>query len=205
MLQQGRARAVGSLRAQLDTGGGAVVDDFQIIRLNLSLPSCSFVSVEEDFLVVPTLTAGLIILGMTFLQANCILDLPDLSITFAGPWQRKYRISLDGQVLRCLTLVAEHDFIIPPCDPNEEDGYVIPVRALEFSGDVTGVARQSYELVTQHSLFTLSLADDNCKIVHGRGRINLCNLSSDPAMLKKGQVVAEWRPSAALCDHYSQR
>jgi len=76
MLQQGRARAVGSLRAQLDTGGGAVVDDFQIIRLKLSLPSCSFVSVEEDFLVVPTLTAGLIILGMTFLQANCILDLP---------------------------------------------------------------------------------------------------------------------------------
>jgi hypothetical protein len=53
MLQRGQARAVGSLRAQLDTGGGAVVDDFQLIRADLALPSCSFISVEEDFLVRP--------------------------------------------------------------------------------------------------------------------------------------------------------
>jgi hypothetical protein len=82
ILQRGRARVVGSLRAQLNTGGGAVVDDFQRIRANLALPSCFLVSVEEDFLVVPTRTAGLIILGMTFLQFNCILDLPNFSITF---------------------------------------------------------------------------------------------------------------------------
>jgi hypothetical protein len=53
MLQRGRARVVGSLRTQLDTGGGAVVDDFQLIRADLALPSCSFISVEEDFLVRP--------------------------------------------------------------------------------------------------------------------------------------------------------
>ena len=92
MLQRGRARVVGSLRAQLDTGGGAVVDNFQLIRANLALPSCSLISVEEDFLVVPTLTAGLILLGMTFLQSNCILDLPEFSIIFAGPWQREHRM-----------------------------------------------------------------------------------------------------------------
>jgi hypothetical protein len=57
MLQQGQARAVGSVRAQLNTRGGAVADDFKLIRANLALPSCSLVSVEEDFLVVPTLTA----------------------------------------------------------------------------------------------------------------------------------------------------
>jgi hypothetical protein len=124
------------------------------------------------------------------------MDLPDLSITFLGPWQHKHSIPLDGRVLR---LVAEHDFIIPPCDPNEKDGYVIPVRALEFSGDVTGAARQSHEWVTPHSLFTLSLADNNCVIVNGRGRISMCNLSSGSAMVNRGQVVAEWRPSTALC------
>jgi hypothetical protein len=43
------------LKKLTDTGGGAVVDDFQLIRANLALPSCSPVSVEEDFLVVPTL------------------------------------------------------------------------------------------------------------------------------------------------------
>jgi hypothetical protein len=131
MLQRGQARAVGNLRAQLDTGGVAVVDDFQLIRANLALPSCYFVSVEEDFLVVPTLTAELIILRMTFLQSNCILDLPDFSIPFAGLWERKHRIPLDG-VVRSLTLVAEHDFIVPPSDPNEEETYVVPVRALEW-------------------------------------------------------------------------
>ncbi len=97
------------------------MDDFQLICANLALPSCSLVSVEEDFLVVPTLTAGLIILGMNFLQFNCILDLPNFSITFAGPWERKHRIPLDGRVIRCLTLVAAHDFIVPPCDPKEEE------------------------------------------------------------------------------------
>jgi hypothetical protein len=51
MLQRGRARVVGSLRAQLDTGGGAVVDDFQLIRANLALPSCSLVSVRKIFLL----------------------------------------------------------------------------------------------------------------------------------------------------------
>jgi hypothetical protein len=121
MLQRGRARVVGSLRAQLHTGGGTVVDDFQLIRADLALPSCSLISVEEDFLIVPTLTAGIILLGMTFLQSNCILDLPEFSIIFAGPWQREHRISLDGRVVRCLTLVAQNDVIIPPCDPNEEE------------------------------------------------------------------------------------
>ncbi len=87
-------RMIGSLRAQLDTGGGVVVADFQITRVNLAVPSIPSISVEEDFLVVPTLTAGLIILGMTFLQSNC--------------------------------------------------------------GDASGTARQSQELVTLHSLFTLS-------------------------------------------------
>ncbi len=53
MLQRGQARVVESLRAQLDTGGGAVVDDFQLIRADLALPSCSFISVEKDFLVRP--------------------------------------------------------------------------------------------------------------------------------------------------------
>jgi hypothetical protein len=184
MLQQGQAREVGSLRTQLDTGGGAVVEDFQLIRANLALPSCSFVSVKEDFLVVPTLTAGLIILEMTFLQSNCILDLPDFSITLAGPWERKHRSSLDGRVVRCLALVAVHDFIIPPCDPNGEEAYVVPVRALDFCGDVTGMARQSHKLVNIHSLFTLSLANDNCKITRGRGRIKFCNLSNSSVTLK---------------------
>jgi hypothetical protein len=131
---------------------------------------------------------------MTFLQSNCILDLPDFSITFAGPWERKHRISLDGRVVRKLTLVAEHDFLVP-CDPNEEEAFVVPIRALEFSRDVIGIARQSHDLVTVHSLFTISLADDSCKITRGRGRISFCNLSDGPVMLRKGQVVAEWRPS----------
>ncbi len=75
------------------------MDDFQLIRANLALPSCSLVSVEEAFLVVPTLTAGLIILGITFLQLNRILDLSDYSITFARPRERKHRILLDGKFL----------------------------------------------------------------------------------------------------------
>jgi hypothetical protein len=37
MLQRRQARAVGSLRAQLDTDGGAVVDDFQLICADLVL------------------------------------------------------------------------------------------------------------------------------------------------------------------------
>jgi hypothetical protein len=94
---------VGSLRAQLDIGGGAVVDDFQMTRVNLAVPSLSSVSVEEGFLVVPKLTARLIILGMTLLQSNCILYSPDFSITLAGPWERKHRIFLDGRVVRHLT------------------------------------------------------------------------------------------------------
>jgi hypothetical protein len=113
LVQQRQARTVGSLQAQLDTGGGSVVDGLQIIRVNLAVPSILSISVEEDFLVVPTLPAGLIILGMTFLESNCILDLPDVSITYGGSWERKHRISLDGSMVRCLTLVSEHDFIIP--------------------------------------------------------------------------------------------
>ena len=70
---------------------------------------------------------------------------------------------MDGRVVRKLTLVAEHDFLVPSCDPNEEEAFVVPVRALEFSGDVIGIARQSHELVTVHSLFTISLADDSVK------------------------------------------
>jgi hypothetical protein len=198
MLQRGRARVVGSLRAQLNTGVGAVVDDFQLIRADLALPSCSVISVEEDFLVVPTLTAGLILLGMTFLQSNCILDLPEFSIIFAGPWQREHRISLDGRVVRCLTLVAQNDVIIPPCDPNEEEAYVVPVRALEFCGDVAGTARQVHEPVTTHSLFTLSSTAENCKLTRGRGGVTFCNLSNGPVTLKQGQVLAEWRPSTTV-------
>jgi hypothetical protein len=72
------------------------------------------------------------------------------------------------------------------------------VRALEFCGDVTGTARQSHELVTVHSLFTLSLTNDNCKLTRGRGRITFCNLSNGSVMLKQGQVVAEWRPSTTV-------
>jgi hypothetical protein len=161
------------------------LDDFQLIRASLALPSCSPVSVEEDFLVVPTLTAGLIILGMTFLQSNCILDLPDFSITFAGPWERKHHISLDRRVVRCLTLVAAHDFIVPPCDPNEEETYVVPVRALEFCGDVAA------SLVTVHSLFTLPSTAENCKLTRGHGGVTFCNLSNGPVTLKQGQVVVE--------------
>jgi hypothetical protein len=80
----------------------------------------------------------------------------------------------------------------------EEEAFVVPVRALEFSGDVIGIARQSHELVTVHSLFTISLADDSCKITRGRGRISLCNLSNGSVLLKKGQGVAEWRPSTGV-------
>jgi hypothetical protein len=49
----------------------------------------------------------------------------------------------------------------PPCDPNEEEAYIVRVRALEFCGDVAGIARQSHELVTVHSLFTLPLTAES--------------------------------------------
>jgi hypothetical protein len=68
--------------------------------------------------------------------------------------------------------------------------------ALWSCGDVTGTARQSHELV--HSLFTLSLTNDYCKLTRGRGRITFCNLSNGSVMLKQGQVVAEWRPSTTV-------
>jgi hypothetical protein len=64
-------------------------------------------------------------------------------------------------MVRCLTLVSEHDFIIPPCDPNEGEAYVVP--------DVTDIARQSHELVTLHSLFTLFLPD--VRAGPGRGTV----------------------------------
>jgi hypothetical protein len=54
MIQQRQTRTV---QAQFDTGGGAVVDDFQY------LPS---VPVEEYFLVVPTFMQT----HQTFLQSN---------------------------------------------------------------------------------------------------------------------------------------
>jgi hypothetical protein len=72
------------------------------------------------------------------------------------------------------------------------------VRALEFCGDVAGTARQVHELVTTHSLFTLSSTAENCKFTRGRGGVTFCNLSNGPVTLKQGQVLAEWRPSTTV-------
>jgi hypothetical protein len=109
MLQRGRARVVGSLLAQqlwtisslfMPTWHYLLAPLFQWRKIFLLSQHLRPVSSSWESFCSPLVSW---------------IYPADFSIIFAGPWQRKHRISLDGRVVRCLTLVAAHDFIITPC------------------------------------------------------------------------------------------
>ena len=166
-LQQ--ATHQGFVRVALNTGAGTIGDSFELLRMT---PSKRDTSLTEEFLVVPTLPPDIIILGMSFLRNNCVLDLPEGKVVLAGPWRREVSEPILGTVRSKLLLVAAANCVVPPCDPDEEPVTTVLVTSLGFVGSAGGTVRQTEDLMKTHNLFTISEVAENFQISQGQASLD---------------------------------
>jgi hypothetical protein len=195
LLSHGSVEDADSETLALDTADGRARSRYRIISTKITHPSTP--SFSERFIVLPKISAGTVLLGMSFLdQVGCVIDVPKGMLFFRNSFVDQLRplaIPFAGYVQRSLHLAASNDFVLEPFDENCPRALPVQVYAVgsKITADVP--VRQSPSAVLNNSLFTVR---PTCQPIDGQAQRAFCNLSSMTITIKAGTTIAEWIPPA---------
>jgi hypothetical protein len=93
-----------------------------MISARITYPSAASFNAPERFIVLPKISTGTILLGMSFLdQVGCVIDVPQGMLFFRNSLMdplRPLAIPFAGYVQRSLQLAASKGIVLEPFDEN---------------------------------------------------------------------------------------
>jgi hypothetical protein len=127
----------------LDTADGRARSRYRIISAKITYPNTPSFSVTERFIVLPKISTGTVLLGMSFLdQVGCVLDVPFFRNSLVDQL-RPLAILFAGYVQRSFHLAATKDLVLEPFDENCLRALPVQVYAVGSKITADGPVRQS--------------------------------------------------------------